>query len=298
MDTGKKKPKGPEIGLHQAKRLCQLDERKRLEFIAEGLPIILRSAESFWQASEQLKSHGREATVLEGYAKEEAAKVLILMDAVRCPPKLIASKLHRIVGWFYDHLARLIYAEAASWRPTNFTQLREYVDRHRRGHYVDGYAGEYIMPNSTVYDRESRLYVDVEAYQDGTLNWSAPRNPHAGGRSLGPFMPTALQVASAMEQVGMFTPKALKTVSEIWGCLEYSDKEDHYDGAKLTEQTIARPHAEGLLPATANEKHASILFDSWQIPMYNLDFSLIPVTREELEAEQEREYWSMVGDPR
>jgi hypothetical protein len=31
--------------------------------------------------------------------------------------------------------------------------------------------------------------------------------------------------------------------------------------------------------------------------MYALDFSLIPVTLEELEAEQEREYWSMVGGP-
>src|SRR4051794_38442786 len=32
--------------------------------------------------------------------------------------------------------------------------------------------------------------------------------------------------------------------------------------------------------------------------MYNLDFSLIPVTLEELQAEQEAEHWSMVGDPR
>ncbi|UQE03146.1 hypothetical protein JEY30_37700 [Bradyrhizobium japonicum] len=254
------------------------------------MPIILRSAESFWQASEQLRSHGREAAVLEGYAKEEAAKVLILMDAVRCPPKLIASKLNRIVGWFYDHLARLIYAEAALWRPTNLAQLREYVDRHRHGHYVDGYAGEYIMSNSTVYERESRLYVDVEAYQDGTLKWSAPRDPNVGGVPFGPFMPAALRVAGAMEQVGMFTPKALKVVSEIWGSLEYNDKEDHHEGAKLTEQVLARLHAEGLLPATADEKHAAILYDDWQIPMYNLDFSLIPVTREELEVEQEREY--------
>jgi hypothetical protein len=31
---------------------------------------------------------------------------------------------------------------------------------------------------------------------------------------------------------------------------------------------------------------------------HNLGFSLIPVTLEELEAAQEREYWSIVGDPR
>jgi hypothetical protein len=55
--------------------------------------------------------------VLKGFAEEEAAKILILVDAVRCPPKLISSKLKRIVGWFYDHLARLIYAEAVAWKP-------------------------------------------------------------------------------------------------------------------------------------------------------------------------------------
>jgi hypothetical protein len=32
--------------------------------------------------------------------------------------------------------------------------------------------------------------------------------------------------------------------------------------------------------------------------MYNLEFSLIPVPIEQLRAEQEAEYWSMVGDPR
>jgi hypothetical protein len=150
-----RKSKGPEIGLHQAKRLCQLDEASRLKFIAEGLPVILRSAQGFWQAAQQLQSHGREAEILKGFAEEEAAKILILVDAVRCPPELITSRLSRIVGWFYDHLARLIYAEAVSWKPTNLAELREYVDRQRRGHYLEGHAGEYIMPNWAVYQRES-----------------------------------------------------------------------------------------------------------------------------------------------
>jgi hypothetical protein len=49
---------------------------------------------------------------------------------------------------------------------------------------------------------------------------------------------------------------------------------------------------------TAEKEHVGTLYQDWQIPMYNLEFSLIPVSLEELEAEQEREYWSMVGDPR
>lgn len=299
MDTRKSRPKGPEIGLHQAMRLCQLNHRQRLEFLAEGLPIILQSAQGFWQSSQQLReSHGREAQVLEGFAKEEAAKILILMDAVRCPRKLIASKLNRIVGWFYDHLARLIYAEAVSWRPMHLAELREYVDQQRRGHFLEGHAGEYILPNWTIYQRESRLYVDIEVYQDGELNWNAPRHSYTGFAVLDTFVPAALQVAGAMEQVGMFTGRGLQAVSDIWGRLDYKDREDHHDGQKLTEQLLRRLHAEGLMLDTAEEKDLALLYRSWQIPMYNLDFSLIPVSLEELEAAQERKYWSMVGDPR
>jgi hypothetical protein len=101
-----------------------------------------------------------------------------------------------------------------------------------------------------------------------------------------------------MEQVGMFTPDGLKAVSDIWGTVDYRDREDHHDGEKLTEQLLTRLHAEGLMLDTAAKEHVGTLYNNWQIPMYNLEFSLIPVSLEELEAEQEREYWSMVGDPR
>jgi hypothetical protein len=271
--------------------------RRRLEVLAEGLPIILQSAQGFWQSSQQLRqSHGREAKVLEGFAQEEAAKTLILMDAVRCPPKLVASKLNRIVGWFYDHLARLIYAEAVSWKPMHLAQLREYVNQQRRGHYLEGHAGEYIMPNWTIYQRESRLYADIEAHQDDALHWNAPRDPYTDLPFPDSFTPPALLVAAAMQQVGMFTGKGLQAVSDIWGSLEYKDKEDRCDGEKLTERLLHRPHAEGLMLDTVQEDDLATLYRTWQIPMYNLDFSLIPVTIEELEAAQEREYWSMVGD--
>jgi hypothetical protein len=296
--TGTKKeerPKGPDIGLHQARRLCQLPEADRLAFFAEGLPVILESAQGFWAASRKLEAQPREAKVLGGFAEEEAAKILILMDAVRCPSKLLPSKLNRIVSWFYNHLARLIYAEAQSWKPMHVGQLREYVDQQRRGHYIDGYAGEYIMPNSTVYERESALYVDIEAYQDGSLHWSAPRDRHREHSSFGTL---ALQVAEAMQQVGMFTVGGLKATSEIWGTLEFRDAENNHDGDTLMEQLLTRLVTEKLPLHTAEQKHVVTLYRNWQLPMYNLDFSLRPVTLAELEAEQEREYWSMVGDPR
>ena len=80
--------------------------------------------------------------------------------------------------------------------------------------------------------------------------------------------------------------------------MEYRDKENHHDGEKLTEELLTRVHTEGLILDTVQDAHVTSLYREWQIPMYNLDFSLIPVTLAELEAEQEQEYWSMVGDPR
>ncbi len=274
-----------------------MPERKRLHLIAEGLPVILDSAQGFWTAARQLNDHPREAKVLEGFAEEEAAKILILMDAVRCPPKLVASKLSRLIGWFYDHLARLIYAKAVTWKPMHLAQLRDYVDMQRRGHYIEGDAGEYIMPNRAVYERESRLYADVEAYQGGSLRWSSPCDSYRGNIRFDTFTPPALRVAEAMEQLGLFTPKGLLATSEIWGSLEYRDKENSHDGEKLTAKLLARVHAARLILDTAQHARVETLYRQWQIPMYNLDFSLIPVTLAELEAQQEQEYWSMVGHP-
>ena len=90
---------GLKIGLRQAWRMCQMSHDERFQFLAEGLPIILSSAQSLWRGSLKLrKEMRREAAVLEGFAKEEAAKALILMDSVRCPRSLLNSnKLRTIV---------------------------------------------------------------------------------------------------------------------------------------------------------------------------------------------------------
>src|SRR5262249_39730605 len=101
------------------------------------------------------------------------------------------------------------------------------VDRERRGHYIEGYAGEYIMPNSAVYKRENRLYVDVEAYQDGLLGWSAPNDDlYRGILPFSALISPALRVAEAMQQLGLFNPKGLQATSEIWGSVEYREKEN------------------------------------------------------------------------
>ena len=283
-----------DIGLGQARRLCQMAQDERLAFIAEGLPIILASAQGFWSASRLLHNMPREAEVLKGFAREEAAKILILMDAVRCPPKLIASRIGTIVGWFYDHLARLIYADAVSWVPMHVAQLREYVEPHRKAHYLEGNVGEYILPNSNIYQRESKLYADIEAYEDGKPGWSAPKGYT---RHFPFFVPPALALVEAMSALGIFTPQGLKATADVWGEVEFKDTENHEHVEHLTRQLLERLIAEGLPTESATQEHVTRLFSSWQLPMNSFDFSLIEVPLEELKAEQERLLWAEIGDP-
>ncbi|GLS42874.1 hypothetical protein [Methylobacterium brachythecii] len=281
-----------EIGLHQAKLLCGMPFADRLDFIAEGLPLILGSAQGLWAASRKLQDCPREANILEGHAEEEAAKILILLDIVRCPRKSIGSRVGPMVRWFYDHLARLIYANAVSWKPVDVDQLRDYVDSHRQAHFVEGEYGEFILPNWEIYSRESRLYVDVEAQEDGVRGWSVPR----GLATQGMFgSAPALRTAEALSALGIFAPAGLLAVAEIWGQLEFVDRQCFDDCRRLTRTLLERLDREKLFTDIAEEKHAHLLFDAWQMPMYNLEFGLVPVSLEELQAERDSRYYAEIA---
>jgi hypothetical protein len=126
--------KASEIGLKQAGLICNMPHHRRLEFIAKGLPTLFESAKSLLLAAQTLKDFSREAEILEGHCEEECAKALILIDIIRCPPKNVASRVGPMIRWFYEHLSRLIYAEAQGWKPTNARQLQEYIDDSRESH--------------------------------------------------------------------------------------------------------------------------------------------------------------------
>ena len=289
---------GLNIGLRQAKRLCQIGHADRLDFLADGLPIILSSARSLWRSSRKLeKKAPREAAVLRVLAEEEAAKALVLMDAVRCPANVVSSRIGNIVGWLYDHLARLIYAEAASWRPENVLQLREYVDRQRKTHYLEGYAGEYIMPNWCLYTKESVLYADIEAGEDEELRWSDPlRSVLGSGPSFGKALPPeSLVHTEALEALGVFTPEGLRATAEIWGQVEFTDQVTRREAFQLGRQLFTRLRREKLPREYATDRQASKLVNRWQMPMYDLEFSRLPVTMEDLEAAREAELACLIS---
>ncbi|MCH7775912.1 MAG: hypothetical protein IH878_05140 [Gemmatimonadetes bacterium] len=284
--------KSDDIGMKRGRVLPNLPQPKQLDVIAEGLPILMKSAGDLLGASKALVEHHRAATILEGHAMEEVAKILILIDIVRCPQKLRPSRIGPMMNWFYDHLARLIYIDAQGWKPVNAKQLQEYADDHRKSHYLEGAVGEYIMPNWTAWSRESMLYADIVAYEDGEPIWN---EPDARAPSFDYYEPRPWQVCQALRDMGAFTRAGLDIVSSVWSQTDFVNDQNWGDTERLTKEMLLALEKAGLITEAAREEQVGVLYDRWQLPMYRIDFKRIEVPLAELQAERDANFWSEVG---
>lgn len=269
-----------------------MSEEERLTFLQNGLGVILASAEGFWGGAEAITDRPREAEVLEGFAAEEAAKILILVDLYRCPTARRAEQAGTVVRWYYNHLARLLYSAQVGWRAATKGELRSYIDQERQSHVVDGPVGEWIMSAGPVVERERRLYADVERYDDGNLVWNEPRGlPPMGMR----HSPAALRLVTAMRNLGLLTVEGLRAVSDVWGADTLTDDLTHQDALDLKHRTVAAVEAAGAITEVATEADVRTVYEDWSFPMWDFDLGMIDVPMKELEAERDRNLWEEAG---
>ena len=75
--------------VRKIKDLCQLKDSNLFEVIAQGLKLIYENAKCIIEDSIFLKQNKRNqgSEILENLGNEEAAKFLILLDAIRCNRK-------------------------------------------------------------------------------------------------------------------------------------------------------------------------------------------------------------------
>lgn len=298
------------VGLKQAYAMNGMSYDKRIDFIAIGLPLILEHSQKLFSDAQLLSSSPSSAAILVNGAKEEAAKILILMDIIRCPKKRIARDISKLNKWFYDHLARLIYAEISCMRPQDIPQLKDYSRIYRKTYYLDGYNGEFIAPNMALFEREARLYVDVARLDSHEPKWVS--SLHDGFRPIN-NKPYPLMIAEDLDALGLITPKGLRLVAEIWNQVDFKGEErkplpaqwsdeDIKRGVGSTEtdrlmrELINRVEKESISKIDDIGRPANSLFRNWQFPMYDLDLSPIVVTQEELEDEQDNLLRQEMGD--
>ena len=117
--------------------------------------------------AEQDRARGCE--ILANLAEEEAAKYLILIDAVRCPRD--TPNFGRQLAKFNQHLAKGLYAESAMLSPVNFREVAQYMNRQRKELYLDR-DGEmdWICRNHILQRRDTQMYVDYLRTESGHLS--------------------------------------------------------------------------------------------------------------------------------
>lgn len=200
------------------KDLTQLPDKEFFRAVSEGLSHILANATRLESSARALKDagHSQGTEVLRSTAEEEAAKFLILIDAVRCPwqPAKVWS---RQLGYFNQHLARGIYAEICGLNLTDFRELERFVEAERETLYLDGpYDVDWIFRNRILANREEAMYVDYVENDEGH-RWQFPRDEVMG--LLPYFTPPVLRIVQALSGTGLATPEGLAVVAEVWRCV-------------------------------------------------------------------------------
>ncbi|MCZ6760324.1 MAG: AbiV family abortive infection protein [Gemmatimonadetes bacterium] len=274
------------------KDLCQLPDARFFEEVATGIGHVVEVVERLDPAAHKLSEVGdhHPARILGNLAEEEAAKVLILVDAVRCPRSKQAER-SRTLGYFYDHLAKGIYTQVCHWRSMDLAHVTRGIEQERVEHYLDGPNGvDWIFPNRITQEREDDLYVsyvrdDSDEEGQGERYWSCPHNENL----LGHFTPPVINVARALHQVGATAPAGLAVVADVWQPVEVRPEMRFHELEQLNWRTLEVLEERGLL-ADAPGEVRRVIRDRWPFPLWPLDLGLRKVEKERLRDVQRQ--WS------
>ena len=187
-----------------------------MENISAGLPLIHANAIELWNEAQEIARLGnrRAVGILQLFAEEEAAKSLLLFDAVRCP-QACRAQFEAMIRGFGSHLAKGIYVKYYGSRLVDLDEARRIVNQERPGVYREGDYGEFIAPNSILYMREKRLYVSYVRHDDNNHGWDTP---YPRDFLFGDLVPSAIiPVMGALNDLGLFSREGLQVVREYWG---------------------------------------------------------------------------------
>ena len=264
--------------------LASLRDEHLFREISEGIPLIVENAVSLDETARRLHQDKefRVSEIVRGYAEEEAAKVLILIDLVRCPRDQL--KRREIARRFYGHVAKRIYAMTCCFpNIRSFKELCELVEQELRPYYLDGpNSVDWVFPNSILAEREQSLYVDyVRDITDeaGDCYWNTPYSPPSS--PLQYETPECVKLSKALSETGANSPKCLAIMARIWRGFKPDSETDRkrlWDLIVLTlDQLTKAGQAVGGDPITS-----SLIIKSWSFPLWSLTITEPRASPEEL----------------
>ena len=253
--------------------LEQLADDRLFAELSEGMPLIVDNAVSLDRTAYRLFEDGefRASEVMRGFAEEEAAKFLILMDYVRCP----RNSEHRaqVLKRFYGHVAKRVHAMACSYeRIASFAELSDFVEDKCRPLYLDGPNGiDWIFPNAIAAEREQSLYVDyVQDITDpsGDRFWTPP--PASSPRSSQYATPDSVGLCQALLRVGAASAAGLAEIADIWRGFVPEPNTDREQLGKLILHTLERLLNDGDGGHFADDPTVDFIVSHWPFPMWPL----------------------------
>lgn len=239
----------------------------------------------------------RGAAVLRGFADEEAAKVLILLDIARAGWSK-SEAVRNSLSAFYSHLGRLLYVQSYGGAPADVAEVRRYVDFWRQEFYLDGPMDvDWIFGNELITRREERLYVDLVEDEGGDRRWVGPRplseimdEPF----TTPPPASVAVQLVEAMKLIGLLTEPGMSAVQGAWVGTTVSDHMHWSDLHPLNVAVIRTLESNGLDLDDAELMNAArYVVEHWIFPLSTLDLKLAKVDLKDLRDERN---WRMARE--
>jgi len=258
------------------KDLLQLSRAGFLDALSEGIPLIFGNTIALWREANEISQIGsrRAVGILQALAEEEAAKILLLIDCLRCPPSR-AKKFQALLRGFDRHLAKGIYARYYDTSPCDLAEVRRIVDLERRSVYREGDYGEYTAPNMIIHWRERRLYVSYVRNDDGSHSWQAPYPPDLLDGQATPS--GVITVVQSMNDLGLVAKTTLAEVAAYWQGIPFESVESdpmqadaaaNISWGQLREYNLKMFQPGGVDFESGDITAARRLIDRWLFPLY------------------------------
>jgi len=277
------------------KNLNQLSDSDLVFQISEGFDLIFEHIQAIEGEVKFLADQNRKCgfNILESILKEESSKFLILLDAIRCP-RTPPDNFSKQLGRFNDHLAKGIYSLVYDYKPVNFKEIREAVERECQEYYLDGPNDfDWIFKNEIIQTREEQIYVDY-VENEGKHYWLSPKRYYHPERYLSTLYikHSVYDVASALWQVGCTKPEALLSIANIWRPIVFNDDFNWIVLKDLNTKTLEELDKLNLLK-NQEDKYISIIINNWMFPLYSLKIRIINVDKKELKEVRDRQFFNM-----
>lgn len=254
------------------KELAGRSDRYLLPAISEGVGHLITNIERLHDAAIRLADAAdhTSAAILGSVANEEAAKVLILLDAVRCPLSR-AEERRRTLSWWSSHLWKGLYAKVCDrgLDHRDFGELQTFIERESAYFYLDGPTGfDWVFPNSIPAEREGRMYVDfVRGVTRGKSEspwWSTPPTHEY-------YSPAdCLYLVAALAHVGVTSIEGLKAVAEVWRDFEPEARTSREELQSLIDRTLLEVEARSVTEVGATDTGVIGTLRQWPFPLWPL----------------------------